>query len=115
MQGMFDGYSVPSHVMGDSIDGETIVINALTGVYYTLDAEATAVWSMLSDPSIYPANAEVLDVLTALVAEELLVGPSGMARTTDRPVFVKYTDMEELLLADPIHEVDDRGWPLLRK
>jgi hypothetical protein len=27
------------------------------------------------------------------------------------PVLVKYTDMEYLLLLDPIHEVDESGWP----
>lgn len=35
---------------------------------------------------------------------------------TDRPAFKtpilkKYTDMQELLLLDPIHEVDESGWP----
>lgn len=30
------------------------------------------------------------------------------------PVLQKYTDMEALLLADPIHEVDDAGWPNLK-
>jgi hypothetical protein len=29
------------------------------------------------------------------------------------PVIEKYTDMEELLLLDPIHEVDEAGWPNL--
>jgi hypothetical protein len=30
------------------------------------------------------------------------------------PTLQKYTDMEALLLADPIHEVDDAGWPHLK-
>lgn len=29
------------------------------------------------------------------------------------PVFRKYTDMQELLLIDPVHEVDEAGWPTL--
>jgi hypothetical protein len=29
----------------------------------------------------------------------------------EKPVLHKYTDMEDLLLLDPIHEVDDTGWP----
>lgn len=29
------------------------------------------------------------------------------------PVLHKYTDMQELLLVDPIHEVDASGWPKL--
>jgi len=27
------------------------------------------------------------------------------------PILQKYSDMQELLLLDPIHEVDDAGWP----
>jgi hypothetical protein len=27
------------------------------------------------------------------------------------PVLFKYTDMQDLLLLDPVHEVDDTGWP----
>jgi hypothetical protein len=27
------------------------------------------------------------------------------------PVLQKYTDMQDLLLLDPIHDVDDMGWP----
>ncbi len=27
------------------------------------------------------------------------------------PTLQKYSDMQELLLLDPIHEVDDTGWP----
>jgi hypothetical protein len=28
-----------------------------------------------------------------------------------RPELQKYTDMQELLLLDPVHDVDDMGWP----
>jgi Coenzyme PQQ synthesis protein D (PqqD) len=29
----------------------------------------------------------------------------------EKPTLVKYSDMAELLLLDPIHEVDETGWP----
>jgi hypothetical protein len=29
----------------------------------------------------------------------------------EMPVLRKYTDMQQLLLIDPIHEVDETGWP----
>ena len=29
----------------------------------------------------------------------------------ERPALHKYTDMEDLLLLDPIHDVGDKGWP----
>jgi hypothetical protein len=32
-----------------------------------------------------------------------------------RPLIKKYTDQKELLLLDPIHEVDDLGWPEKKK
>jgi hypothetical protein len=35
-----------------------------------------------------------------------------VARAFAEPILQKYTDMEALLLADPIHEVDkSTGWP----
>lgn len=37
---------------------------------------------------------------------------NGHAKTPFKaPVLQKYTDMQELLLLDPIHDVDDMGWP----
>lgn len=40
---------------------------------------------------------------------------SDNATSTDfqSPVIEKFTDMEEMLLLDPIHEVDEAGWPNL--
>lgn len=33
------------------------------------------------------------------------------ARPFEAPALGRYTDMQELLLLDPIHEVDESGWP----
>ena len=35
----------------------------------------------------------------------------GQMLTFEFPMLHKYTDMEDLLLLDPIHDVDDIGWP----
>ena len=35
----------------------------------------------------------------------------GAARAFRAPVLQKFTDMQEMLLLDPIHDVDARGWP----
>ena len=38
--------------------------------------------------------------------------PAGTARPAfEAPLLQKYSDMQELLLLDPIHEVDESGWP----
>jgi Coenzyme PQQ synthesis protein D (PqqD) len=38
-------------------------------------------------------------------------GQEGAKRPFPPPEVERFTDMRELLLLDPIHEVDDRGWP----
>ncbi len=30
----------------------------------------------------------------------------------EAPVLESYSDMQDLLLLDPIHDVDDAGWPV---
>jgi hypothetical protein len=69
-------------------------------------------------------------LITELVQADLIVpGSSGQtsappagdpADTGDRPSFVapvlnRYSDMRDLLLIDPIHEVDEAGWPRVKK
>lgn len=38
---------------------------------------------------------------------------SGEAKMVnfDRPILDRYTDMQDMLLLDPIHKVDETGWP----
>jgi hypothetical protein len=33
------------------------------------------------------------------------------AKTFEPPLLEKYTDMQDLVLLDPVHEVDSTGWP----
>jgi hypothetical protein len=43
-----------------------------------------------------------------------LVGPDGGARAYSPPVVQRYDDLDDLLAIDPIHEVDEAGWPVAR-
>jgi Coenzyme PQQ synthesis protein D (PqqD) len=45
------------------------------------------------------------------VARLPLVASTVKAAEFQAPVLQKFTDMQELLLLDPIHEVDAAGWP----
>jgi hypothetical protein len=49
----------------------------------------------------------------ATVVVEPVVG--GSRQTFESPLLQKYNDMQELLLLDPIHEVDEVGWPHARR
>jgi hypothetical protein len=43
------------------------------------------------------------------------MGSTGAARPQcpiEPPVLHKYTDLQDLLLLDPIHDTDDAGWPM---
>ena len=42
------------------------------------------------------------------------VASSGTKLAFQAPVLQRYSDMQELLLLDPIHEVDETGWPNAR-
>ncbi|MGB0383506.1 MAG: PqqD family protein [Ardenticatenaceae bacterium] len=72
----------------------------------------------------------VSQLVTELQQEKLIVAvqrngssaiPNGKMSAHDRsqsekspfevPILHKYTDMQDLLLLDPIHEVDETGWP----
>ncbi len=37
--------------------------------------------------------------------------PENDKKPFEAPSLMKYTDQQEMLLLDPIHEVDDLGWP----
>jgi Coenzyme PQQ synthesis protein D (PqqD) len=130
-------------VINETIDGEAIMINLATGGYYSLDRVGGDVWSLLEaslpvDDIVaelgrrYEATEDdirrgVEDLLQRLTGEELVVpcddaepvGPvPAPSATAERPPFraprlEKFTDMQDLILLDPVHQVDSRGWPHL--
>ena len=130
--------AIAPDVVHETIDGEAIVINLTTGTYFSLDGSGAAVWARLKgggtldDAVLELAEAHGADpvALGAEVARLLgelhehglvLSAPPALLReaavTGGLGTFVParlgvYTDMEEFLLVDPIHEVEPaQGWP----
>ena len=126
-----------SEVACEALDREVIVIHLNSGNYYSLRGSATDIWSLatsgwtvqeISDRlsnswnmSSDTITAHVNDVI-AYVSTESLILPSDcevrqavpINLTQDSfsaPLLQKFTDMQELLLVDPIHEVSEAGWP----
>jgi hypothetical protein len=60
---------------------------------------------LLREGLIVPTEAQGKDASGADVRA------TARCRPYRRPVFEKFTDMRELLLLDPIHELDEMGWP----
>jgi hypothetical protein len=126
------------HVVHETIDGEAILIHLVTGTYYSLDGVGAEVWGALcagADQELLLAaareryDADPLEVTGAvselaqrLLGEGLLV--ESDPRQVEQPLFPEgrvplgapelhtYTDMQEFMLVDPLHEVDEAsGWP----
>lgn len=103
--------------VGDSIGTDTIVINIHTGTYYSLEPAAGEVWNLvgtadtvLPEPLLPPAIALAVEGILESGGEQSVM-TSG---SSEAIFFKKYTDMADILMADPIHDVDKDGWPSLR-
>lgn len=94
--------------------GEAVesIVATLTAQYTAADGEIEAAVNGLVDEL---ASAELV------VPEESLNGAPAVTVATlavngdtppfPRPSFTQHTDMEDIILLDPVHEVDARGWP----
>ncbi len=127
-------------VIDETFEGEVTLINLATGLFYGLDAHASAVWLQVRDgrrpdavvdtlAEAYgePADAlrePVLEFLTRLREEQLLVPteveappvPAAAPGPWAAPGLQRFSDMQDLLLLDPVHdiELDANGWPIPR-
>jgi hypothetical protein len=123
-------------------DDEIVIANFSNGVYYSLRCAAAEIWLglMAGVPSdrvvlalashcigAQPAFSDAARTFIRALENEQLIKPDARpvdARWQPRsangpfevPVFERFTDMEDLLLLDPIHDVGKTGWPdILRK
>lgn len=128
-----------------TIDGEVVIINLATGNYYSLRRSGARIWDLLMtghspaevastlQDGYGSVDGEIERSVSRLVAEleaEGLVVPagdtpasstasiSGVPEASERfepPTLEKFDDMQDLILLDPVHEVDqEEGWPHAR-
>lgn len=124
-------------MFADITDGIAIIINSETGIYYGLNELGTVVYESLVNgsstnkvletlKSIDGCPADIEEKFNAFIKSMvdfnlLIEGSSGsaeanidenIAKENNFEMDVKeYNDAQELLLADPIHEVkEDSGW-----
>ena len=128
-------------VIHESIDGEVIIINLTTGNYYSTKGSGADVWDLIEqspgltsgdvvdalelrfDASVEALAPAVDAFVTSLRAEGLVVDTEAGIVASERPplphgsaafiapMLEKFTDMQDLVLLDPVHEVDATGWP----
>lgn len=130
-------------ILFETIQEEVIIVNLANGNYYSLQAVASELWQKLTDGislqhlvqllsdsyGIPKEQAEKdLDGFIEKLSDEKIVEirlnsehptPSAASWTPKgeyaAPEIEIYTDIQDLLTLDPIHEVDEMGWPNPRK
>lgn len=129
------------NVIYETIEGEVILIDLKTGTYYSLRKVGAAIWQGIVagadgeqiaqelrrryQASDEQTNAAVTSLVGELERESLIVDDSegkpaelpisedsdGQRLPFEPPSLEKHTDMQDLILIDPVHEVGAEGWP----
>lgn len=128
-------------VVHESVDGEVVIVHLDKGTYFSLDKVAAAVWAHIVNgaeshaianwaggayPTVATASSEISNFIGELVEHELVEPDDATTPTVidagfeapaeyDAPTLNAYTDMTDLLLLDPVHDVEEeKGWPNAR-
>jgi len=138
------------HIVHETIEGETIILNLKNGYYYSFDGIGPVIWKFIEKNAEIKQITQiflkhfkspekdfvtrVMDFIARLEENELII-PSNSndsettfisidelinLMTTENsafatPILHKYADMQDVLLLDPIHDVNEKGWPEPKK
>lgn len=124
-------------VASETIEQETVIINFDSGMYYSTNAVGARIWLLISAGTshaiivdhltrLYDGDLDLISQAVHLFLNELqeqsliLFTDDALPSTEEQmplaidrapfiaPTLNKYTDMAELLLLDPVHEIEDR-------
>lgn len=127
-------------VIFETMDNEVIIINLDVGYYYSLHGLGANIWTLIDQHvPLEKINSAIAthfqqsleDVASCIkpffdkLLKENLIAPQEQSEISnidylnefhpntiyEIPVLKKYDDMQNLLFLDPIHEVDEQGWP----
>jgi hypothetical protein len=128
-------------VVHETIDGEAVIINLESGAYFSAEGASAIAWQQIAGGASaadliaavgerYEGGAAEIGTAVAQfiaqLSQEGLIRPAEAAEGTPaaapvpppaaKPAFTElslriFTDLKELLLLDPIHDVDEVGWP----
>ncbi|HKT82315.1 MAG TPA: PqqD family protein [Solirubrobacterales bacterium] len=131
-------FRISPEIVHETVDGEVIAIDLDNGSYYSLAGGGPLIWVLLAEGA---SEAELRDALAARFGElEAIAGDvsallrqlqenglivehesngnnaalaekAASGEAYEAPRFERYTDMKDYFLLDPIHEVDNAGWP----
>ena len=124
-------------VVSRQFDTEVIIANFETGIYYSLAGTAADIWRGLecgaSVDEITMAfvalgtedvEASISSFIEKLLNEKIIMPCVGVppsrpwspqfSKSFSLPVLDRFDDLRELLFLDPVHDVSEAGWPVVK-
>ena len=129
-----------NNILSDVFGEEVVLVNLDSGMYYSLRGSATQIWIRLFNQytlieiladliQIYQVTEnQLVDDINLFVTQLLELKIIKTATDAERkkidfiskdvlidystPVVEIFSDMQEILLLDPVHDVDKSGWPI---
>lgn len=130
------------NVVCEVFDQEVVVVNLDVGIYYSIGGWAAQIWLMLQNhycldeiiQSLQPYCKDSPEVIQAsvssyihdLLEKGLIVTDSTSAAAINHALILlteeampqlgleEFSDMQDMLLLDPVHDVDEAGWPIAK-
>jgi hypothetical protein len=126
-------------VAGEIIDGEAIILHLPKGHYFSSEGSGALVWAGIERRATIADIARAMSGRYGLGVDEAVRAVEGFVEELQKhdlvrpaasigdvgdletlpgggeyapPAIEIYTDMQDLLLLDPIHDVDAAGWPV---
>lgn len=128
------------NIIHEAFEDEVIVLNMNNGYYFSLSKVSADIWKQIGAGATIPAitqaikrryhgdeleiESAVSQFVTQLAQENLVAAGEGEEgiqvadeaapkefKPFQAPSLQKFSDMQEMLLLDPIHDVDETGWP----
>jgi hypothetical protein len=115
-QNLFLAVKKSPFIISDTIDDLVIVIHISSGAYYSLTKKSSDLWAKIESLENEFDDIEVR-YIKGFVDEQILLVQESLETIVPiefSELATKYTDMEELFLGDPIHGVDEQGWPAIK-
>jgi hypothetical protein len=129
-------------VIFEEFGDEIVAVNLDTGIYYSLRGSACEIWLSLKDPATtsqilgfvnekYEGKVDEIDMqihqfIDRLISLNLIKISTITSQVKNRsnhltmksdflpPEMDVFSDMQDILLLDPVHDVDESGWPILK-
>lgn len=131
------------HVIFEEADSEVVVVDLVRGIYYYLTGTAAYLWMALHAGKSFSETVASLSDAIELIAEvsddcerfTLDLMNEGLLKPCEKmaeaapsapdpkdfvtgkyvpPSIETYSDLQDILLLDPVHDVDESGWPIPR-